>query len=361
MIEDNEARELRALTEKASLGRYIGTLIGGGNLDGAEAELRSGAGLAANEVPLSLFEPSRAERRAMIEHRADSSTAIANDNYAETVRMTTPYVFSRSVAPRLGIQMPQTQQGAYSAPGLTTSATASAVEKGSDRDATAVVFTPRVARPRRISARIVWRIEDQAGFGTPEFSRALRENLTGALSNEYDNQCINGNGTDPNVSGVFNQLTAPTAPTTLADFDAFVKAGASMVDGRFADSEANVVLVVGTDTYQLAASTFQSTSTYKGELSASSYLKTHLRHFSTNSKMPATDGTTKIQHAIGYRAGQFAGPTAVHPIWTRVTIDDKYSKAASGEQALTMHVLVGDKVLLVQPDAYAQLSFKVAA
>ena len=279
--------------------------------------------------------------------------------HAANVARVTPYVFSRSIAPRLGVQMPTTQSGAYSAPGITTSVTAGAREKGSDQDATAVVFAPRVARPRSISARIVWRIEDQAGFGSPEFSRALRENLTAAIGNAYDDQCVNGNGTNPNVSGLFHQLTAPTAPTEVPDFDAFVKAGASMVDGRYADSEANVVLAVGTDTYQLAASTFQTAANYKGETSASSYLKTHLRGFFTNSKMPATEN--KLQQAIGYRAGMFAGPTAVHPVWAKIVIDDKYTKAQSGEQALTMHVLVGDTVLITQPDAYAQVTFKTKA
>ena len=52
-----------------------------------------------------------------------------------------------------------------------------------------------VASPRRITARVVWRIEDRAGFRNMDFTRALRKNLTDALSNEFDKQYITGNGT----------------------------------------------------------------------------------------------------------------------------------------------------------------------
>ena len=47
-------------------------------------------------------------------------------------------------------------------------------------------------------------------------------------------------------------------------------------------------------------------------------------------------------------------------IWNMISIDDIYSGSAEGERYFTMHVLLGD-VILVQPDAYAQVAFKTAA
>ena len=41
-------------------------------------------------------------------------------------------------------------------------------------------------------------------------------------------------------------------------------------------------------------------------------------------------------------------------------IDDVYTGSAAGIRFITFHVLVGD-VILVQPDAYAEVSYKVAA
>ena len=88
----------------------------------------------------------------------------------------------------------------------------------------------------------------------------------------------------------------------------------------------------------------------------------------TNKRMPdpATFMTVdNVQAAILYRKGRAmmggsAGMrTAVCPHWGEVSIDDVYSGSASAERYFTMHVLLGD-VILVQPDAYAQVAFQVA-
>jgi len=52
--------------------------------------------------------------------------------------------------------------------------------------------------------------------------------------------------------------------------------------------------------------------------------------------------------------------TAQHPVWDAITIDDIYTDAASAQRHFSMHLLVGDKVLIVQPDAYDLVEFKVA-
>ena len=53
--------------------------------------------------------------------------------------------------------------------------------------------------------------------------------------------------------------------------------------------------------------------------------------------------------------------TAVQPIWESISIDitDIYTDSASATTHFTMHVLLGD-VLIVQPDAYAQISYQIA-
>ena len=49
--------------------------------------------------------------------------------------------------------------------------------------------------------------------------------------------------------------------------------------------------------------------------------------------------------------GAGAMRTAVCPHWGEIGIDDIYSGSAKGERYFTLHVLLGD-VILVQPDAY---------
>ena len=41
-------------------------------------------------------------------------------------------------------------------------------------------------------------------------------------------------------------------------------------------------------------------------------------------------------------------------------IDDVYTDSASATRHVTLHVLVGDKVLIVQPAAYGLVEFKTA-
>ena len=118
----------------------------------------------------------------------------------------------------------------------------------------------------------------------------------------------------------------------------------------------------------LAAKTFQSAANYRGEMSAAAYAARETGGFWTNKRMPDSDTfltVTSVQQAILYRKGRSmmggagAMRTAVCPHWNRVSIDDIYSGSASGERYFTMHVLLGD-VILVQPDAYAQVAFKIA-
>ena len=50
---------------------------------------------------------------------------------------------------------------------------------------------------------------------------------------------------------------------------------------------------------------------------------------------------------------------SVVPHWGYLSIDDVYTGAAKGERRYVLSVLVGD-LILVQPDAYAQVAYKVA-
>ena len=74
--------------------------------------------------------------------------------------------------------------------------------------------------------------------------------------------------------------------------------------------------------------------------------------------MPATAST--IARGIVHRMGRMGLRTACLPTWGTMSIDDIYTDSASGQRHFTIHVLVGDKVLLVQPAAYGLVEYKVA-
>ena len=148
----------------------------------------------------------------------------------------------------------------------------------------------------------------------------------------------------------------------MASFDAFAAAHAGGIDGLWSNSLKETSIVCGPATMSLAARTFQTATNYKGEMSAAAYAAKETGGFWTNKRMP--DAVSTIQQAILYRKGRSmlgggAMRTAVCPHWNDISIDDIYSGSASGTRHFTLHVLLGD-VILVQPDAYAQVAFKIA-
>ena len=354
---DAEQRERVELRGKAMLTNYLMAAARGRMVDGAEAELAAAAGV--QHIPLELWDvPVPAEHRAATE--APGTVGVNLD----AIR---PAVFANSIAPRLGIEMPRVMSGTYASATIATSTAAAALAKGADADATAATFNVTAVTPKRISARLSLQIEDIAAVGQANFESILRENLALVLSDELDDQVITGNGTAPNLTGIFERLSAPTAPgAAVAVFDDFVGRFTEGIDGLWASTMQEVAIVCGPDTYKVAAKAFRDGTggnANRGEIAFSDYAMANFGGFWTNKRMP--DTASNIQAGILYRKGRnMAGGagamrTAVCPHWNEVSIDDIYSGSASGTRHFTMHVLLGD-VILVQPAAYAETSFRVS-
>ena len=360
---DAERRERVELRGRASLTEYLRARLEGRQVAGAEAELQQAAGVGAASIPLELWSTAETlEQRAATE--APGTVGINLDRIR-------PAVFANSIAPRLGIEMPRVMSGTYASATIGTSLSAGPIAKGADADATPAAFTVTAVTPKRISARLSIQIEDIAAVGQANFESILRENLALALSDALDNEAINGTY-DPAASppdlgliGIFARLADPAATTAVVDFDTFAAAHAGGIDGLWANTLKDVAIVAGPATMALSARTFQTAANYKGEMSAAAYAMMNTGGWWTNKRMPDGVGSPAVQPAILYRKGRSmmggAGPmrTAVCPHWNEVSIDDIYSGSASGTRHFTMHVLLGD-VILVQPDAYAQVSFQLA-
>ena len=357
---DAAARECIELRGRSTLGAFLLAALQGRVPSGAEAEYAAAHNAPPGHVPLDLFESGR----PAVEHRA--ATPAPTTGAGVTVAPVQPFVFAPSIAPRLGIDMPSVGSGGFSEMTVTTSVPAGAVAKGGDASDTAGALTAVTANPRRISARLTLTIEDIASIGVGNFESALRQNVSMKLSSEYDDQAINGNGTSPNVSGLIAQLTDPTNPTAIAGFDDMVAAFADSIDGLWASTIAEVAIVANVDAYKLSAKTFrdrvidtgQRGGVSLGDMTFASYAEKMTGGWWTNKRMPATAST--IARAIVYRKGQMGLRTACHPTWGTLSIDDRFSDSRSGQTHFTVHVLVGDRVLITQPAAYSMVEFKVA-
>ena len=352
---DAEMRERIELRGKAMLTNYILAAARGRMVDGAEAELCAAAGVQG--IPLELWDlPRPAEQRDITP--APGTVGINLD----PIR---PAVFANSIAPRLGVQMPRVMSGTYATGTITTSQTATPLAKSAAAVGAVGAISVTTATPKRISARLELTLEDIAAVGQANFESILRENLSLALSDELDDQVINGDGAAPNLAGIFERLTNPSAPgATVAAFDDFVTAFAGGIDGLWATTIKEVAIVAGVDTYQRSAQTFRDIATAdQGDKAFADYAMMNFGGWWTNRRMPPT--VSHVQQAILYRMGRSmmggsgAMRTAVCPHWNEISIDDIYSGSAKGERYFTMHVLLGD-VILVQPNAYAQVAFRVS-
>ena len=322
---DGEMRERIELRSRASLTEYLLCAARGRLPGGAEAELQAAAGVQG--IPLELWDVP--EQRAITE--APGTTGINLD----PIR---PAVFANSIAPRLGIDMPLVGSGTYATGTITGSQSAEAKAKSAAIAAAAGAITVTTATPKRVSARLELTLEDIAAVGQANFESILRENLSLALSDELDDQAINGDGSAPNLTGIFTRLTNPSAPGAgVATFDSFVAAFAGGIDGLWAATIKDVAIVAGVETYGLSARTFRdATGQDLGDKAFSDYAMEHYGGWWTNKRMPAK--ANHVQQAILYRKGRSMQGgsggmrTAVCPHWNEVSIDDIYSGSAKGEE-----------------------------
>ena len=373
VVADGATRERLALRGRARLTEYLMAASRGRMVGGAEAELQaaatsegSGAG-AMTGIPLELWDIPREPR--MVVTGSPGTVGVNLD----PIR---PAVFAQSIAMRLGIDMPRVGSGTYASATISGSTTAGSRAKSADAPETAAAFTVQNSSPKRVSARLALTLEDIAAVGTDNFESALRENLALALSAELDDQVINGNGVAPNLAGMFMRLTNPAAPgAAVATFDDFVAAFAAGVDGLWSSMMTEVGIVAGVDTYRLSARTFRDVAG-SGDYAFTNWAGANPARVGgwwTNARMPAK--VNHVQQAILYRMGRsFMGNqmrggmgemgeigirTAVCPHWNEIGIDDIYTGSAKAERYFTFHVLLGD-VILVQPDAYAEVAFRVS-
>ena len=356
---DPEQRERLELRNKATLTGYFSAFARGRLPSGAEAEVAQAAGVQG--IPLELWDVPQPGHR-QIETRVVTPAPGTVGVNLDPIR---PAVFANSIAARLGIDMPRVASDTYASATVTTSQTAAAKAKSAEIAATEGALTVTTATPKRVSARLELALEDIAAVGQQNFESILRQNLSLALSDALDNQAINGDGQAPNLTGILQRLTDPAAPGAgVVDFDGFVAAFTGGIDGLWANTVKDVAIVAGVDTYSLSAKTFRDAAGQDlGDTAFADYAMAKYGGWWTNKRMPVK--ANHVQQGILYRkgrsmAGGSAGMrTAACPHWGEISIDDIYSGAASGTRSFTMHVLLGD-VILVQPDAYAQVAFRVS-
>lgn len=377
---DGEDREKIELRGKASLHRIFACAVAGKRLNGAEEEYRQAVHCAEREIPFDIF-----EAEPQTERRTDATTAAPS---VVGVNMTgiVPAVFARSIAGQIGLAMPRAPSGKYSIPRFTTNLTAAATTKGQKRESTAAVHTVESAGPRRISARMSTTAEDRAEVGIPGWSASLRLNLQMVLAEALDLQIISGDGTAPNIKGLFARFAADDLnkvdadPAEIVTFPSFVADMAGLLDGVWATRLSAIRLATNETVMAKLAALFQEprfvdkgtggTDNASGVgsqsvMTAADWGEEKLGGLWCNGRMP-DNSNSNIGNCIAVRSGMMTDPAgaammpASLPTWGNIGITDPYTDSGSAIEHVTLHVLIGDQVLVRHPDAFQEVRFKTA-
>ena len=335
------------LIERIELRNYLNAYSQGHKLEGAEAEMNQGLGLdSVSHVPWQALAPTLDER---MEARTDDPTNVTIGDWGKTVNALLPRIFEKTDAGFLGVSTPGVRAGTTAYPVMTGGTTASMKAANAEVEADVATFSVTTVTPTRLSARYLLNLEGLAAMGGM-LETTLRNDLRRVMGDQFDEQIINGNGTSPNISGILNELTDATDATNVIDFDTFRLTATNELDGKMANTEASIRMLVGLQTWKKVRGILNTDK----QLDAIQAYQRLGGRIQNSARLPDMDGTSKNQVAVL----TFEPSAAVAPIWQGVTmIRDPYTNAAKAQVALTAHMLFG--FAFKRTDGWKEVKFKL--
>ena len=337
--EDNAARaagdlspedaELTALESRATMAGYVEAACEARSVDGAHKELNDLLHIPMNKFPLRLLAPP-------VEVRTESTVSIAR-----SPRRWLDRLFAQSAAQAIGITFDSVPSGQPSYP--VTTAGAAPVQRGKSELTEDAPWSVGVTtmHPTRHSARAVFNVEDAARV--PGLEEALQRDLRMALVESMDTAIINGDGNaDDATEDIVGLRTAgigeieinQTNKVKIANVLGFF---AGLVDGKHATSFADLGVVASVGSNTLWWSTLAASGNNADRLMADA-----IANAGVNWMARAGIDTATAAGDFGAYVGlqrNIAG-AGVAAIWEAgELIRDPYSKAATGEVALTLLAL----------------------
>ena len=242
-----------------------------------------------------------------------------------------PYLFERSAAASLGIEMPSVPAGQVQIPKVGTAPPADTLAKDGTAPATAAAVSLVNQSPVRIAGSFEVRVEDLAVM--PSLETALSEAMQGSLSNELDVQTFSGASGE--LNGLFTQATDVAAASSAETFTTGIARFAALVDGRHAVNLGDLKACIGSKTFALYAGLFANAN--KGDVSLFDYLSMHLGSIRVSDRVPAV--ASAAQKGIVVLSAS-STPPKIH-VWDSLQIvRDPFSGAGVGKVTLTATALV---------------------
>ena len=341
---DVEARERDRLVGETSIMDFVDEVLTGREVKGTAHEARAallGDDARERMIPFEFLLPPDDGQ----EHRVDVVSPVAASvkvaNYQASVL---ERVFTRSIASRLLVSMPSVPVGQANFPILSSGTTAAQVAVDAQHDAVAATFAGHTLEPVRLTGRYLLRIEDV--YKLRGFESVLRRDLAAVLSDQMDDQIVNGDGAAPNVNGFLSELAAPAADTAAATWGNVLDKFSSMVDGLNAYGLGDIRTVFGKASFKYAESLFRTGATDNGPReSAADYLRSRISGYTVSSRIPAQQNNASGQVNIAALTS-YPGRNAVAPVWKAFeVIRDNVTLAGKGQIVLTALMLWNFKIL----------------
>ena len=327
-----EDRAFGELTGRASLARYAQASIEMRAIDGAEAELNQELGISGHGAfPLALLAEDGVEDRAT----TDANTSVSPRGWLDRL-------FADTGASDVGITFETVASGKTSHP--VTTAGPDPRQKAREQTTADGAWSVAVTEiePSRMSSRLVYTMEDAARL--PGLESALRRDLRMSMNEKVDRAIFLGDdGTTGNAADITGLDTAAIAEievnqTNKVKADKLLSAILGLVDGRHAASLGDLRMVASVPANSLWQSTIanaaaenQTVASFLREAGLSWSVRADLADATTNGKFGAFIGRSRGLSGAGVAAVWNAGQMIVDP----------YTKAATGEVAVTFHYLWG--------------------
>ena len=321
---DSETRERVELRAKTGVADYLRAAAGGTAVTGAAAEYAAACNVPdVGHVPMALF----GRTTPPVEQRAITPAPAAKGALQPIV----PYLFERSAAASLGLEMPSVPSGQLQIPKVGTAPPSSTLAKDGSAPVTAAAVSLVNQSPVRIAGSFEVRVEDLQVM--PTLESALSESMRGSLSNELDEQTFNGASGE--LNGLFTQATDVAAASSAETFTTGIARFAALVDGRHAYDLSDLRACIGSATFALYAGLFANAN--KGDVSLFDYLSMHLGSIRVSDRVPAVASTAQKGVVVLSSSSE---PPKIH-VWDAMQIvRDPYSGAGVGKVTLTATALV---------------------
>ena len=315
MTLDAAGTELRALTERASVGDVFAAAVEKRATDGATKELQDHHKIGPHAIPLDMIRE---------EHRAITPGPT---NVGVVEQPVVPPVFAFGDAAYLSVDQVQVPSGDAVFPVLTSRPAVGGPHTGSTGvSETTGAYSAVALPPSRLQASFFYLRTDAARFAG--MSESLRSALNMGLSESLDAQVINAIVAD--VTRVDRGSVS-----NWAHYKGLVT---GQVDGRFAASEADVRALVGAGTFVHASKIYRSTDSAESAVDAMRNTSGGLR-VSAHIAAPASNKQDVIVRRGSRRDGVVA-------LWPSVSlILDEISGQKKGEITITAVLLGAFKII----------------